>query len=65
MLYKCSKELQISGQEQKGEKMNKEMNLSELFKEVTEENTIRKILMILENCKDLEEAKEKIKDLLK
>lgn len=45
--------------------MNKEMNLSELFKEVTEENTIRKILMILENCKDLEEAKEKIKDLLK
>ncbi|MDU7504484.1 MAG: protein phosphatase [Clostridia bacterium] len=45
--------------------MNKEMNLSELFKEVTEENTIRKILMILENCKDLEEAIEKIKDLLK
>lgn len=40
------------------------MNLGELLKEVTEENTIRKILDILNDCKDLEEAKEKIKALL-
>lgn len=42
-----------------------EMNLSELLKEVVEENQTRKILEILNGCKDLEEAKQKIKDLLK
>ncbi len=44
--------------------MNEEMNLSEMFKEVTEENQTRKILAIIENCKDLNEAIEKVKALL-
>lgn len=44
---------------------NEEMNLAELLKETTEENQTRKILAILEECKDLDEAKEKIKALLK
>lgn len=42
-----------------------EMNLNEMFKELAEENQTRKIMEILEKCKDLEEAKEKVKDLLK
>lgn len=42
-----------------------EMNLSELLKEVAEENQTRKILEILEKCKTLDEAKTKIKELLK
>ncbi len=41
-----------------------EMQMAELLKEVTEENQTRKILEILNTCKDLEEAKEKIKALL-
>lgn len=40
------------------------MNVGELLKEVAEENQTRKILEILEGCKTLEEAKEKIKALL-
>lgn len=44
--------------------MNEEMNISELLKQVTEENQTRKILEILNECKDLEEAKAKIKALL-
>lgn len=44
--------------------MNKGMNTSELLKQVTEENSVRKILEILNECKDLEEAKAKIKALL-
>ena len=40
------------------------MNTSELLVKVAEENQTRKILEILNECKDLEEAKEKIKDLL-
>ena len=44
--------------------MNEEMNTSELLKEVAEENQTRKILEILNECKDLEEAKAKIKALL-
>ena len=44
--------------------MNKGMNTSELLREVAEENQIRKILEILNECKDLEEAKAKIKALL-
>lgn len=44
---------------------NEEMNLAELLKETAEENQTRKILAILEESKDLEEAKDKIKALLK
>lgn len=44
--------------------MDEEMNACELLKEIAEENQTRKILEILNNCKDLEEAKEKIKALL-
>ena len=44
--------------------MDEEVNTSELLKEVAEENQTRKILEILNECKDLEEAKEKIKALL-
>lgn len=41
-----------------------EMNLAELLKQTAEENQTRKILEILSECKDLDEAKEKIKTLL-
>lgn len=41
-----------------------EMNLAELLKQTAEENQTRKILEILSKCKDLDEAKEKIKALL-
>lgn len=41
-----------------------EMNTSELLKQTAEENQTRKILEILNECKDLEEAKEKIRALL-
>ncbi|MST61632.1 protein phosphatase [Peptostreptococcus anaerobius] len=44
--------------------MNEEMNISELLKEVVEENQTRKILEILNQSKDLEEAKENVKSLL-
>lgn len=44
--------------------MEEEMNVSELLKEVVEENQTRKILEIVEKSKDLEEAIEKIKALL-
>lgn len=44
---------------------NEEMNLAELLKETTEENQTRKILAIMEESKDLEDAKEKVKALLK
>lgn len=45
--------------------MDEEMNVGELLLKTAEENQTRKILEILNNCKDLEEAKEKIKALLK
>lgn len=45
--------------------MDEEMNVGELLKETAEENQTRKILEILNECKDLEEAKEKIKALLR
>lgn len=45
--------------------MEEDMNLSELLKELAEENQTRKILEILNESKDLEEAKEKVKALLK
>lgn len=41
-----------------------EMNTSELLKQTAEENQTRKILEILNECKDLEEAKEKVRALL-
>ena len=44
--------------------MEEEMNATELVKELAEENQTRKILEILSECKDLEEAKKKIKALL-
>lgn len=45
--------------------MDEEMgNVSELLKEAVEENQTRKILLILNECKDIEEAKEKVKALL-
>lgn len=44
--------------------MEQEMNVGELLKEVAEENQTRKILEILNECSDLEEAKEKVKALL-
>ncbi|MCD7891636.1 MAG: hypothetical protein LUG26_07825 [Ruminococcus sp.] len=44
--------------------MDEEMNVGELLKETAEENQTRKILEILNECKDLEEAKEKVKALL-
>ena len=40
------------------------MNLAELLKQTAEENQTRKILEIMSECKDLNEAKEKIKALL-
>lgn len=44
--------------------MDDEMNLSELLKQLAEENQTRKILEILKESKDLEEAIEKVKSLL-
>lgn len=44
--------------------MKGDMNQAELFKQVTEDNQTRKILEILNEVKDLEEAKEKVRALL-
>lgn len=44
--------------------MDEDMNLGELLKDIAEENQTRKILEILNECKDIEEAKEKVKALL-
>ena len=44
--------------------MEEEMNVGELLKETAEENQTRKILEILNECEDLQEAKEKVKALL-
>lgn len=44
--------------------MEEEMNLGELLKETAEENQTRKILELLNESKDLAEAKEKVKALL-
>lgn len=48
----------------KEKSMNEEMNLCELLKETVEENQTRKILEILNESKDLEDAKAKVKALL-
>ena len=44
--------------------MEDDMNIGELLKETAEENQTRKILAILIECKDIEEAREKVKALL-
>lgn len=54
-----------AGRSQKGEHMDEEMNVGELLKATAEENQTRKILEILNSCENLEEAKEKVKALLK
>ena len=41
-----------------------DMNLGEILKEVAEENQTRKILELLNESKDLEEAQAKVKSLL-
>ena len=41
--------------------MDEEMNVGELLKETAEENQTRKILEILNECNNLEEAKEKVR----
>lgn len=45
--------------------MDEEMNVGELLKETAEENQTRKILRLLDDCKTIEEAKNKIEALLK
>lgn len=52
------------GKHRKEEHMDEEMNTSELLREVIEENQTRKILEILNESKDLAEAKEKVRALL-
>lgn len=44
--------------------MEEDMNVGEILKETAEENQTRKILDILNQCKDLEEAIAKIRALL-
>ena len=44
--------------------MDEQMNVGEMLREVTEENQTRKILEIMRECKDLNEAREKVKALL-
>lgn len=44
--------------------MDEEMNVGEILKETAEENQTRKILEILNESKDLAEAKKKVKALL-
>ena len=48
----------------KEEQMDEDMNVGELLKQTAEENQTRKILEILNECKDLDEAIEKVKALL-
>lgn len=43
---------------------NEEMNLAELLKQTAEENQTRKILELLDDCKTIDEAKEKVRALL-
>lgn len=44
--------------------MDEQMNVGEMLREVTEENQTRKILEIMRESKDLNEAIEKVKALL-
>lgn len=57
--------LTSTGQARREKTMNEDMNVGELLKETAEENQTRKILEILNESKDLEEAKEKVRTLLK
>lgn len=50
---------ELSGKAKKGENMEEGMTDKQFNK------VLKMILLILEGCKDIEEAKEKIKDLLK
>lgn len=59
ILYRCSKKLQISGQELEKEKKMEGMT-NEQFQAV-----LKMIIQIIESSKTKEEAIEKIKDLLK
>lgn len=52
------------GQARKENFMDEDMNVGELLKETAEENQTRKILEILNESKDLAEAKERVKALL-
>lgn len=44
--------------------IDEESGIGELLVRITEENQLRKVLDLLNNCKDLDEAKEKVKALL-
>ena len=46
------------------EEEREDMTIGELLKDTAEENQTRKILNILEEAKDLEDAKNKVKELL-
>lgn len=48
----------------KGNGMNEAMTPGEIIREVTAENQTRKILEIMRECEDLEEAIKKVKALL-
>jgi len=48
----------------KGERMDEDINTSELLVEKAEENQTRKILEILKDSKDIEDAVTKVKALL-
>ncbi len=47
-----------------GDMILEEDNAAELIRDLTEENQTRKILGILNECTGLEEAKQKVRDLL-
>ena len=42
-----------------------DMDLGEMLRDLAEENQTRKILEILDKCKDVNEAKERVRALLK
>ena len=66
IIYSDGKHKEVSsvpGRQEKGGNMD-DMNLGEILKEVAEENQTRKILELLNESKDLEEAREKVKSLL-
>ncbi|MCD7745293.1 MAG: protein phosphatase [Lachnospiraceae bacterium] len=44
--------------------MEEDMNNGEMIRDLAEENQTRKILEILNECKDIEEAKKKVRELL-
>lgn len=66
LYYRYSKgtPYEYRGKTGKENKMDEDMNVGELLKQTAEENQTRKILEILNQSKDLEEAKEKVKALL-